>query len=57
MFELQNKPQECNIQYKEYVPLCSNNFVWGQMITRPIVVITSSSMQISNHYAAYLKLI
>ena len=36
-----NKPWGCNTQPKEYGQLYCNNFVWGQMYTRLMVVIIS----------------
>ena len=36
-----NKSHGCNIQHKEYGQEFSNNFIWGQMVTRLIMLIIS----------------
>ena len=41
---------------RNIVNKCCNNFVWGQMVGRLIVVIISQYMQIPNHYIVHLKL-
>ena len=39
--QLENKPRGCNIQHKEYGQEYGNKFVWGQMVTKLIMVIIS----------------
>ena len=51
-----NKSQGVNIQHKEHGQQYCNNFVEGQMLTRPVVII-SECMQTSNPYVVHLKLI